>query len=130
MTTLSIKLRRSLVAGLLAGLSMTGRSPCLLAAASCQSASASHTAKVCCCKGQCGPRCGMTCCQTPIPKQDRSSAPPKLADEFAPTWGLAPTDAAQVDAPTAADARHGMLHDGAWTATPLTLLAMGIRFNA
>ena len=121
--------RPIVVASLLVGLSTAGVSPCMYAAANCDSDSSRPRPKVCCCKGKCGPLCRMTCCQAPAPKQDRTPALPKLSDEFAPTWGLATAAVAHVDAATSADLRYGFLGHGEGISTPPTLLAFGIRLN-
>jgi hypothetical protein len=129
MGTLSIIVRHLLVASLLAGLSTAGLPPCLLAAGNCPAAAPQSGAKTCCCNGKCGAHCRMACCQSPAPSQDRAPAPTKLSDDASVTWGLAATAAAELDAATAADFRHGISRHGAWIAAPNSLLALSIRLN-
>ena len=121
--------RQLLVASLFAGLSVAGLPPCMFSAGNCPSAAPRHGAKTCCCKGKCGGHCRMACCQAPAPSQDRAPAPTKLSDDVTVTWGLAATAAAELDAATAADFRHGHSRNGAWIDTADSLLLLSTRFN-
>lgn len=121
--------RHLLVASLLAGLSTAGLPPCLLAAGNCPSTALHGRAKTCCCKGKCGSHCRMACCQAPAPTQDRAPAPTKVTDDASVTWGLAATAAAELDAASAAEFRHGISRHGASLAALDSLLALSIRLN-
>ena len=55
--------------------------------------------------------------------------PTKLSDDVTVTWGLAATAAAELDAATAADFRHGHSRNGAWIDTADSLLLLSIRLN-
>ena len=120
--------RHGIVASLLAGLSVGGLSPCLLAAGDCQSAAPQKTARPCCCHGKCSGHCQMACCQQPAPPQDKAPAPTKLVDNSI-AWGLAKCAIAALDAASSRELLRANTPSCIWSTSTDSLLALSIRIN-
>lgn len=84
MLHVSRTMRSLIVAGLILSLGVVGGSPALMATASGEAAFAADNASAhtCCCGTKDGRCCGMACCGTQAPKQQRTPAPQKDRGEL------------------------------------------------